>query len=246
MNGWCITCPHLGSAGPTVRAPRTREHPSPLRVGTSMLTQCTQGVETAGRSIDGGGCHPFGGCTPMPLFAFDGLGRVLHLLRRQPCAPSLMLAYVASIRLGWAMAALPRCCPGAGGLRLHPAPIFLGVLLFDLWCWPVLWRVGPWPITMVWVGLMLRCCAISRGWARWPSRVAPWMPSGHQTRSLRLGFSWVCVWASLSVRLGCIAWRLPGLGVDPHSGWLTCAWCPPSAMRLWPTSVWLHIASGGG
>ena len=29
------------------RAPRTREHPSPLRVGTSMLTQCTQGVETA-------------------------------------------------------------------------------------------------------------------------------------------------------------------------------------------------------
>ena len=29
------------------RAPRTREHPSPLRVGTSMLTQCAQGVETA-------------------------------------------------------------------------------------------------------------------------------------------------------------------------------------------------------
>ena len=25
------------------RAPRTREHPSPMRVGTSMLTQCAQG-----------------------------------------------------------------------------------------------------------------------------------------------------------------------------------------------------------
>ena len=43
-----LGCPHLGSAVQQgERAPRTREHPSPLRVGTSMLTQCTQGVETA-------------------------------------------------------------------------------------------------------------------------------------------------------------------------------------------------------
>ena len=79
------------------RAPRTREHPSPLRVGTSMLTQCAQGVKTPYSPLAIIGFAPIG--VAHRLCIDSGTPRRLWWATRIGFTPSLALG-VFGIRFG--------------------------------------------------------------------------------------------------------------------------------------------------